>query len=963
MSNGVGPGNLQLFRGRTLVERFSDVPFTTDEGVDFSPALVHLDAAGAYLSRNNYFVFEQQSDKRSYRIPVEPINGAGISVTPITGSPVRSGELNFTPIEIDFGDGEFFGISSRDIWKRNNAGEWESVYHEADTDIQNMRRIAYGGGRWVVGQGGTATTPGRVLVSTDGGDTWGSTTLAGNGYITSLGYAGDSNWLVTSYRQSGENRALTFQSADNADTFSPGVAQRYAVLSDIASIGQHTLLFLIEDRAVDGLADGFMNQSDDGSGNNHWWTYWQWATAGGVAPSGWQFTRDGVRAVFVPGGTHAGWSEVWGSIFTIHRNGIVNSTLLGVQAGFGNWIGTNVNRNAPRISEANGQVVIRDAEYEPVGNVVIACGYFDPDDGGPNQPRIWRSGNGGSDAWERMTDAENALVGEGGGGATMATSVAIDDQGNALFVGDGRWAFTGARAGLETGDYVIYAISYFNTHAGKFVFAMSRQTVHAEDGGMVEVYAPGKDAILAANAWMLPSTYSQILDDLRYDVYIQAAGEVVGSNLVGEQPEYTIRYAFTKPYTDTGESNRIEELPLGTQLILNGLPTTAVFEKSLTAIHNGRIWGMANQDEALWKAQGDEMSFEIANQANRFVLCYSEIGWANLMSDRSFIPIQPTQSSRFTGLMSTPSGLLVMFENEIFLVTGDPAYGNVSVELYLDMIGMDPPDDEPNPYLSYGKPRPCKVGGVPFVIWNGKLWVLQAGQAQQLAPDQWRQEDRFVRISPEPQTRSLLALTESGLVFRYILDDQFWFTDPVTRDDEQVIELLPNCVCVTGDNTRFITDDNDYGYLVWSTRHDDGIVPDVPHILWLGLDFGEPDRRHALYVMKFAVENYWTEFDRSDPMFNPMIVPAAFFHADRGNNTTNDGLPDIETHSPMPWGGRLPYSLPRVDARGGSYAWRFPLRETRASGIDVRLELRGMDYEDVLRLPIEFFYSTGGTIR
>jgi hypothetical protein len=455
----------------------------------------------------------------------------------------------------------------------------------------------------------------------------------------------------------------------------------------------------------------------------------------------------------------------------------------------------------------------------------------------------------------------------------------------------------------------------------------------------------------------IPDINDRFVGTLRYDVYIQRVGE----EILGEQPQYTIRYAFTKPY---GEDGVIEELPLGTQVLTWGLPTTAIFEKSLTAIHNGRVWGMANQGEALWRDQGDEMSYEIANQANRFVLSYSEVGWANLMSDRSFIPIQPTQSSRFTGLVSTPSGLLVMFENEMFLITGDPAFGNVSVELYLDMVGMDPPTEND------GVPRPAKVGGLPFVIWNGKIWMIQAGNSQQLAPDQWLRSDPFVRISPEPQTRSLLALTSSGQVFRYILDDQFWLTDPVTRSGDNIVELLPNCTCITGDNTRMVSrstrwnpDEEEFElyYPVWSTRLDG--TPDTPHLYYRSIDFGEPQKRHALYLVKFGVENYLRNTVRTSDTFDPTVLPVAFFQSDRADNTLSAGLPDISIEEPIPTGGRLPYSLARVRAAGGAYSWRFPLAETRASGIDVRLELRGMGYDDVFRLPIEFAYASGGATR
>src|SRR5690606_2231246 len=162
-------------------------------------------------------------------------------------------------------------------------------------------------------------------------------------------------------------------------------------------------------------------------------------------------------------------------------------------------------------------------------------------------------------------------------------------------------------------------------------------------------------------------------------------------------------------------------------------------------------------------------------------------------------------------------GLLVMFDNELHVVTGDPAFDNVTVELFTNLAGNDE------------GVKHCKVGGTPFVVWTGKIWALTGEGAQEVSVGQWLPDDPFVQIVPEPQSRSLLALTQNNKVFRYVLDKQFWLTDTVCTFLNDDIELmLPNCVFETGDNTRFVTDDG----RVFTTRRDLEETPDPPYVAW-----------------------------------------------------------------------------------------------------------------------------------
>lgn len=939
------PGRFRLYRGRQL--HISQAEY------DDASRAVHMDAAGAYLARDRFMVLSrdlpaplQGQPDRTIRIPVEPLQGATASSTAGSGSPMQNEEFLFndTVVEVEHGNDTFMAITQRGIWRRELSGSWELVYdlNTENPSGLNFQRIRYAAGTWLVAQGGNNDTQGVVLRSVDDGDNWASTTLAGVGRITFMERGPGSHWMLGAWRGlGGISESTIYRSLDSGATWSgPRQEGAGAVFADGVYFNDRDIFIIQEYPATGyGLADASVGYT----GNDFFEAYWRWALNGPLGAP--QSTQNLFR-------THQLARRVAMSsnndVVVVSSDGRVSTVTLGVRGDI-----RQVSRIAGMSSETGGAVRVNDLAYDPVGNAFIAVGGFTPD-GEAAEARAWRSTDNGL-SWTRLGDVERAML-------TPIVSLAMDGQGNALYLSSSRWAFSGTRRGLEGGEYNIYVVSYFNTHAGKFVYDMHYTTLTTEDGGSISFSAPDKAAILAANqyrydddlgewvGWITPE-YEPILDDLRFDVYIQATGEPI----LGEEVIYTIRYAFTESFPEEGEAidRTIDALPLGRQLILHGEPTTAVFEKRHTALHNGRIWGMAAQDEERWPT-ADVASPEIANQHQRFVLSYSEVGWANLISDRSFVVIQPTQSTRFTGILSTPSGLLVMFENEIHLVTGDPAFGNVSVELYLDLVGHDPPADDDDP-----GPQPCKVGGVPFVIWNGKLWVLQAGQAQQIGQEQWLRNDPFKRISPEPQTRSLLALTESGSVFRYMLDDQFWLTDPMTRNGEanEVQELLTNCACETGDNTRFMLADGG----LWSTRTDvgqGGEGPDSPHVYYRDIDFAALDSRTSLYLVKVGLEGYILEgeYDRDSIGFDPDLIPALFYAA---ANEFNGALDIVD---PLAAGGLIPY-IRQNNRRSNTVTWRLPLARTRGSSLDVRLELRGFDYEDVLKLPVQLIFSRGGVVR
>lgn len=919
---------LSLFKGSLLVEQQSNSYPTS-----ITEHLVHLDTAGAYASRDAYLVFGRvRPDDPSAPdlVPFEPIVG-GVTAQAGTGSPLQNDTMTFTPIEVEFGNGVFMAISSGSIWRRKSDGTWEEVYQETGGGLP-FQRLAYGGGVWLAAQGGNDGTAAVMFRSSDGGDSWTPVTLGTAGRVTAVVHRDASNWLVATWHGA-SSKSTVWRSTDGGSTWTGENHQDWnSVFSDGTTFpddGATPYLSFLVQNFPDGygLADGFVFRVTD----DYTTAFWQWSVPGLVGGrDNYRFTQHAHRALFM-----AGVGPGHGTLVTIHRDGRVNTTAIVPGSSY-----TGVTRAQPvqrysGVTESGGSVTVRDAAYDPIGRALIAVGHFTPTGGSSQEARAWRSTDDGK-SWTRMTEVETAML-------TSIITVAVDNSGDALFLNGQRWAFSGTRRGLEGGQYNVYTVSYFNTPAGRLVFDLGRLTVTTADGGSVQITAPGKERVVNNTPWLAaisdPDEAAAIVDSLRFDVYIQQVAEPVA----GVTPEMTIRYAFTESFPEGDEESvpvgrAIEELPLGRQMVARGLPTTSVLERSLTALHQGRIWGMAHQDEAVWHVKEDGISPEIANQANRFVLCYSETGWANLISDQSFIPIQPTQSQEFTGLVSTPFGLLVCFDNEIHVVTGDPAYDNVSVQLYSDIVGCDA-----------GAP-PCKLGGVVFVVWQGRVWALTEGGAQDLSDSQWLLDDPFVQVVSEPQSRSLLARTSSGMVFRYIVDKQYWFTDPVAPSVAQPMHLmLPNCVCEVGNNTRFVFDneDADRGD-VYVTRQDGD--PDTPEVVWRHVDFGMPERRKALYLAKVTLEGeaVWElVYDRDDASWDVTEVPHLYV------STPENAL------GPLPPILRYPVAPRRV----GVLSYRTRLGEAKGDYFDLRLVLAGMGRGDDLKLPFKLFFAAGGELR
>ena len=108
-------GTLKLYRGKSIHEgrtRYED-----------ASRAVHMDAAGAYLTREKYLVMSRElpvpgEPGETVRLPVEPLRGATARATSDAGSPMSNDAFDFgEPVrEVESGNGRFLAITTRSIF-------------------------------------------------------------------------------------------------------------------------------------------------------------------------------------------------------------------------------------------------------------------------------------------------------------------------------------------------------------------------------------------------------------------------------------------------------------------------------------------------------------------------------------------------------------------------------------------------------------------------------------------------------------------------------------------------------------------------------------------------------------------------------------------------------------------------------------------------------------------------------
>ena len=864
-------GALKLLRNKTLYQQssadYADIEYAA-----------HLARAGAYISRNEFFVLDRKFNR------VEPMVFASDKVSAVIASGgVNSESARGTLRGIDYGNALYMAASSNGtVWTSSDGLSWSSPGNSG-VDAWD---IAFGDGVWVVV--GDDGTNGKIAYSNDDGATWTAATGVSSDLVRSIVYDKTTGFFVAA---GGD----LLNSTDDGAT--------WTVRNSMSGVVNGAVYGLSVDQTrgiIIAPVPFYFGGVISGSPGEFW------STDGGMTWSG-----------------GAGW-------------GIPTSyTQASASDDSGLFVGANV-LNGDIYSSADGHswsfqarlgIGLYDVLFDPKAAAWMVCGdngaVYTSTDLATWTPYNAFGGTTTQTLWAMATDANGQIVVVGEGGTILITS---------------------ANIGLPSGGYTIHVIAYIETGAGKLVFGYDQLDVtFDQDGGntvAVQVSTVSKLIADTAPIWAVPIATAQ---EVMVDVYLKYTPDQTAdtsqttTSFTDLATPSVIRYAFTASLPATGVNELaqigdvIKDLPLGEPLGDNKGMTTIVFENSQTALHLGRIFGMVSQTESRWESE-DGTSLEIANKGADFVLGYTEDSWANFMRPDNYLVLRPTQSSELTGLASTPSGLMVMFDSEIFVISGDPDVGGLNVQAYPDVVGND-----------VGT-TPTKLGGVPIVIWDGQIYALSGGKAQPLSQPVYRADDPFVRVVAEPQSRCLIAVAASGRTFRYFFEYQFWMDDPAGT---ATIELLPNIAGGdTGDYTRAIDGSGN----AYATKVDGS--PDTPFLQWDDVDWGVgilkgPEmglvagRRSSLYRARFLIPGLSFVTDRTAGGYDASLVPRMYYRVTSAQAAVDDPA-------------STDYVLGLLSEE--RLAFRLPLGlKSRLS--DLRLELRSMGYDAILRPPMTWFYA------
>lgn len=790
-----GVGELVLNRG------ISSFPQRAPDYADVEHA-AHLALTGAYISRDKFLILDREDNPMSGPLTMN-LSAAAESEDSSEGQVVTVGVSQIREIIYDGPDGGkrwMLVNAAGEIWESETGDEWTLLH----TATSGLNGIAYGNSAWVaVGTQDPLdshdTGQPSIIITASAADTsvWTDVTPAGAMYFHEVNYVAGN--FVASGRElwiSGNGTAWT-KADDTHENLSDNFDTRRVVAN-----GDHLIAPVYNQGAIQFIsAKTAYYESVDGG------TTWTQQRMGSCTKR--------IVDIDFDGGTLYGFVAQTGDVWRFD--------------------GTTDTKAADNL--INGDLTV--IRYNPATDSWFLAG---------EEGSLFESKD-----LTTFTPIDGSGVLSGG-----IYAMGVDASSGRVLVGgdNGELIAAVSRLGLPEGAYEVVAISYFNTRAGKFVFDItSEEETVVGRGGRLFITAPTREKLVADTMATWGMTYDDplyateqaellaVAAGVKVDIYLKYDPNAVGNTAETEETyaeivnEPVTVYDFTASLESgaadgTFELGVIEETPLGSELGGGKGVTTIVYDDPKTAVHGGRVWGMAAQDADRYPDDGT--SLEIANVFGDFVLTYSEPGWANLVRPDNYLPLRPTpQSDTFTGITPTPAGVMVFFNNEIFVVNGDAALGTLSYDLYPDTVGNDE------------GATPCTIGGVPFCVWKGRIYALVGGRKEDVSGPVYRQDDPFVQIAPEPQENSLLALTAAGEVWRYDFTRQFWSNNVVSDD---VVRLLPNCNCVDGDNTLYA----DAAGALYVARRDG--TPDTPKIVYRGIDFGSTRKRKAVYRVSVPVE-------------------------------------------------------------------------------------------------------------
>jgi len=309
--------------------------------------------------------------------------------------------------------------------------------------------------------------------------------------------------------------------------------------------------------------------------------------------------------------------------------------------------------------------------------------------------------------------------------------------------------------------------------------------------------------------------------------------------------------------------------------------------------------------------------FATASGAGLNTIYFTELGFANLTKTLNYFKVPFSSSTSVVGMASTPAGLLIIGQNEMFLFRGDPT-ANPELVKFASSIGADSGDVV------------VKMAGIVFLVYSGHIYMISLGMGDvdfgsgvaRVSDDIYDVEDPFIELAVDHPQNILVARTASNRVFHFDVARQAWFEGPMSGVPFE--RMLPNA-------NLFSPDDYGPSYLLSNghLRAIQNIGDGTARFGFEQLDFGD---KRARKLFRSAEINVSDEY-------NPGSPPVMEYAVDGRSGSVN--------------GSNL---------GEGRWVFRLPLGSSGAKA-DFAFSFSGLTVSDVIEPPIVFNVVPSGRRR
>ena len=393
----------------------------------------------------------------------------------------------------------------------------------------------------------------------------------------------------------------------------------------------------------------------------------------------------------------------------------------------------------------------------------------------------------------------------------------------------------GGQQRFQPGDYEIIWLATVPTKAGKVVVASGtwKMAIRGGGTGLVSVTTPEAPAALDGS--------------LRYEFYFRYApeeeDEATGQFIVGD---ITGREYILSAVVDEGVTEEEIYYPeIGRTLPdVGNVGTSAV--NGVAAYHQDRIWYKPSAIEAQYAFLRGEAAID--SLARPMTVGFTELEYLNLVGESFYLHLPPGNSTEITGMVSSPSGLMVFGDNDAYLISGDPAIPNsLNVEPFPDSVGCDQGFE------------PATLAGLVFVVWRNRLYALDGAQAQNISWGVLDRQSAILNIATDAATNTI-AVQTTDAVLHYDLEKGEWYQSEYMGTYNSRTAFHANArLLPSPEGMCFFLYDTIGAIATYDTAGAPSAQPSI--IEWRGIDAGDSLRRDYWRYVRIPVDVESADFE------------------------------------------------------------------------------------------------------